>query len=225
MHCAPKNAVISRKSAVISRSFVFPKWPFCIQKPQFCGLKRQLLKWNPLQGKTVVGWGLPQTFLWGVQAVWGIFLGRAPTVLSESDSSKTLLCLLTSIWRMPHSETLVHCLLARGSSLPQRMSNKHQRRLSLHNLPRSITVDCPCTICMPGVSFGCPQDPAVLKTLRDSELLRRSVFTTTLRYFLRRRPFFERKMSAISRKMVSADCAPDSKSLCDGNFSIKFTTA
>ena len=40
----------------------------------------------------------------------------------------------------------------------------------------------------------CPKDPAVLKTLRDSELLRRSVFTTPPSpYLLRCEPLFEGK--------------------------------
>ena len=38
-----------------------------------------------------------------------------------------------------------------------------------------------------------PKDLAVLKTLRDSELLRRSVFTTPPPYLLRCEPFLERK--------------------------------
>ena len=38
-----------------------------------------------------------------------------------------------------------------------------------------------------------PPNPAVLKTLRDSELLRRSVFTTPPPYLLRCEPFFERR--------------------------------
>ena len=49
-----------------------------------------------------------------------------------------------------------------------------------------------------------PKDPAVLETLRrskNSELLRRSVFTTRRSPSLRREPFFERKTSAKTRKI------------------------
>ena len=52
-----------------------------------------------------------------------------------------------------------------------------------------------------------PKDPAVLKTLRDSELLRRSVFTTPPR-LLRREPFFERKHVCKSQEnSVRTRCA------------------
>ena len=49
-----------------------------------------------------------------------------------------------------------------------------------------------------------PKDPAVLKTVRDSELLRRSVFLLRPPDLLRREPLFEGQMSAIPRKMASA---------------------
>ena len=54
-----------------------------------------------------------------------------------------------------------------------------------------------------------PKDPAVLKTLRDSELLRCSVFTTPPpRIHYAAGPSLGGAMSAIPRKMVSAQGAP-----------------
>ena len=65
----------------------------------------------------------------------------------------------------------------------------------------------------------CPKDPAVLKTLRDSELVRRSVFTMD--------PSLRRIMSAIPRKSCPHKVHCDSKSLCDSKFTMpsEFTTA
>ena len=51
-----------------------------------------------------------------------------------------------------------------------------------------------------------PKDPAVLKTLRDSELLRRSVFTTNPQIYYAADPL-RGKMPAIPRKTVSAQGA------------------
>ena len=53
-----------------------------------------------------------------------------------------------------------------------------------------------------------PKDPAVLKILRDSELLRRSVFITPPQIYYAVNASSRRKMSAIPRKMVSAHDAP-----------------
>ena len=49
-----------------------------------------------------------------------------------------------------------------------------------------------------------PKDPAVLKTLRDIELLRHGVFTTAPLYLLRCKPCSERRDACKPRKMMSA---------------------
>ena len=67
--------------------------------------------------------------------------------------------------------------------------------------------------------MGSPMDPAVLKTLRDSELLHRSVFTTPP-YLLCYEPFFEMRDASKQGKMMSAQAGRDSKSLCDSEFAI-----
>ena len=48
-----------------------------------------------------------------------------------------------------------------------------------------------------------PKDPAILKTLRDSELLRRSVFIAPPQIYYAADPSLRGRMSAIPRKMVS----------------------
>ena len=55
---------------------------------------------------------------------------------------------------------------------------------------------------------GCPKAPAVLKTVRDSELLRRSVFTTPPQFYYAVNPSLMGQMPAIPRKLVSAHGAP-----------------
>ena len=49
-----------------------------------------------------------------------------------------------------------------------------------------------------------PKDPAVLKTLRDCELLRRSAFTTPPYLLLRCEPFFERRAPCKTKEKLSA---------------------
>ena len=60
----------------------------------------------------------------------------------------------------------------------------------------------------PCVALIFPKDPAVLKTLRDSELLRRSVFTKLPQIYYAGNPSLRGKMSAIPRKTMSAQGAP-----------------
>ena len=64
-----------------------------------------------------------------------------------------------------------------------------------------------------------PKDPAVLKILRDSELLRRSVSTVPPPRLLRCEPLFEGKDACKSRKIGSAQGGGrHSKLLCDSNY-------
>ena len=67
---------------------------------------------------------------------------------------------------------------------------------------------------------GFPKDPAMLKTLRDGELLRCSVFTTPPPPdLLRCERFFERKKCRqFPGKWYSHPVRRDSKSLCDSKF-------
>ena len=70
-----------------------------------------------------------------------------------------------------------------------------------------------------------PKDPAVLKTLRYSELLCRSVFTMPPN-LLHCEPFFERRDACKTKKMMSAQGGHDSKSLYDSEFTMhsRFTS-
>ena len=79
----------------------------------------------------------------------------------------------------------------------------------------------------PHTAASYPEDPAVLKTLRDSELLRRSVSTTPPRFTTPHTLLWEEKCLQFPGKRCLHKVRCDSKSLCDSEFTMqsKFTTA
>ena len=72
-----------------------------------------------------------------------------------------------------------------------------------------------------------PKDPAVLKIVRDSDLLRRSVFATPPRFTTPWTPLWEDKCLQFPGKWRPRTVRRDSKSLCGSQFTTpsKFTTA
>ena len=78
------------------------------------------------------------------------------------------------------------------------------------------------------VLISYPEDPTVLKKLRDGELLRRSVFTMPPQILLRLEALFEEKIACKTQEnFISAGGGRHSKSLCDSKFTTcsKLTTA
>ena len=78
-----------------------------------------------------------------------------------------------------------------------------------------------------GVQILQPRGPSRTKTLRDSELLRRSIFTTPPQIYYAVNPSLRGKTSVIPRKWCPDKVRRFSKSLCDSKFTTqsKFTIA